>query len=107
MNLVTVLAWLLAAICFGAGAFNLAGSRKVRETFAQYGYPSWWHVLTGILEMAGAVLTVMPSTRRLGATLLAAVMIAAFVTVVRHKDRAAIVPAAVLALVAGYIAWHG
>ena len=39
--------WLLVAAFFGAGVFNAIGTRATRESFLRWGYPSWWHLVTG------------------------------------------------------------
>jgi hypothetical protein len=35
----------------GAGVFNAIGTRAMCESFVRWGYPSWWHLVTGGLEI--------------------------------------------------------
>src|SRR5262245_61145753 len=68
--------WLLVAAFFGAGVFNAIGTRATRESFARWGYPSWWHLVTGGLEILSAILIALPLARNaglvLGTTIIAA-----------------------------------
>jgi uncharacterized membrane protein YphA (DoxX/SURF4 family) len=104
MNLLTVAVWVLAAVCFASGVFNALGNAKVLETFRNYGYPRGWHLVTGFLEIIGAVLLVIPSTRLYGAVLLGVVMLAAFITVLPRREVPAAVSSAVLLGLAVFIA---
>ena len=89
--------WLLAAAFFGAGAFNAIGTSGTQSDFARWGYPRWWGILTGGLEVATAVLIALPGGRIVGLTLGAAIIAAALVTVLRHRDFAHLVPLGVVA----------
>ena len=90
----TLLAWLLALAFLGAGVVNAAGSAKIKDDFARWGYPRWWNRLTGGLEVLVAALIAMPSARVGGVTLGAAICVAAGATVVRYKDYGHLAPAA-------------
>lgn len=62
----------------GGGKLLLdAGTVKV---FLRWGYPTWFVVLVGILELTGALLLLFPRFALLGAALLVADMIGAIVT---------------------------
>jgi len=79
MNKTTIaLAWLLAAFfLFGAWG-NTFLSPENQAAYAAWGYPSWFHYITALLELAAALLLLMRSiTRPLGAGLGAMVMAAA------------------------------
>ena len=49
------------------------------ELFKAVGFGQWLRYLTGILELTGVVLIVVPKTRSIGAVLLATVMLGAIV----------------------------
>jgi len=52
-------------------------SRLHRAEYRRWGYPDWFHFVTGALELATAALLVVTATRLLGAGLGGAVMLAA------------------------------
>ncbi|MHC0054708.1 DoxX family protein [Actibacterium sp. D379-3] len=81
-----IASWLIAVICVGAGIHNLSGTETVRQSFTKMGYPPYWHIVTGVLELVGAVLVVIPATRLAGVLLLGAVLAAASVSLVINKE---------------------
>ncbi len=78
--------WLLAAGFLGAGLVNAIGTSGTRSDFARWGYPHWWGILTGGLEIMSAVLIALPPSRVIGLTLGAIIIAAAVLTVLRHRD---------------------
>ena len=93
--------WLLVAGFFGAGLFNAIGTQKTKSDFARWGYPRWWSIFTGGLEMMSAVLIALPVSRILGIALGAVIIAAAVLTVLRHRDFSHLVPLSVfVALIA-------
>jgi hypothetical protein len=93
--------WLLVAAFFGAGVFNAIGTRATREGFARWGYPSWWHWVTGGLEILSAALIALPPVRGVGLGLGALVIVVAALTVLRHREYVHLAPlGAFLALIA-------
>ncbi|HUN95854.1 MAG TPA: DoxX family protein [Bradyrhizobium sp.] len=93
--------WLLVAGFFGAGLFNAIGTPGTQSDFARWGYPRWWSVFTGALEIMSAVLIALPVSRIVGLTLGAAIIAAAALTVLRHRDFSHLVPLSVfVALIA-------
>jgi hypothetical protein len=48
--------WLLVAGFFGADLFNAIGTPGTQSDFARWGYPRWWSLFTGGLEIMSAVL---------------------------------------------------
>ena len=93
----TILTWLPVLAFFGAGAFNALGRNSTRSDFVRWGYPAWWCYVTGALEMATAVLIAVPATRVGGLMLGAVVILAAIVTVLRHRDFSHLMPLGVFA----------
>ena len=93
--------WLLVAGFFGAGLFNAIGTSATQSNFARWGYPRWWSFLTGGLEIMSAVLIALPASRIIGVALGAAIISAAVLTVLRHRDLSHLVPLGVfVALIA-------
>jgi ABC-type branched-subunit amino acid transport system permease subunit len=78
--------WFLAAAFFGAGIVNALGAAGTRCDFAKWRYPPWWGILTGALEISTAALLALPATRIAGIALGTAIIAAAIVTVLRHRD---------------------
>jgi len=92
----TVSIWLLVAAFLGAGVFNAIGTRAQRD-FARWGYPAWWNVLTGVLEIVTAALISPASTRMVGLALGAVIIAAAVATVLRHRDFTHLAPLGIFA----------
>jgi hypothetical protein len=93
--------WLLVAGFFGAGLFNAIGTPGTQNDFARWGYPRWWNILTGGLEIMTAVLIALPISRIVGLVLGAAILAASVLTVLRHRDFSHLVPLSVfVALIA-------
>jgi uncharacterized membrane protein YphA (DoxX/SURF4 family) len=103
-----IYASLLAAFFLLGGYLNIFASSAVLEDYQRWGYPGWFHYVTGLLEWTAAVLIAIPLTRLVGSFLAAAVMAAAAGTVLLHGEFAhAIPPLIVLAMVClnGRLAW--
>jgi uncharacterized membrane protein YphA (DoxX/SURF4 family) len=96
----TLLAWLLAIAFLGAGVVNAIGPGAIKDDFVRWGYPRWWNLVTGGLEVLAAVLIALPATRLAGLVLAAAICIAAVATVVRHGDYGHVAPGVVLTALA-------
>jgi hypothetical protein len=93
--------WLLVAAFFGAGMFNAIGTRATRERFVRWGYPSWWHLVTGGFEILSAILIALQAGRDAGLILGTIIIAAALVTVLRHREYSDLAPLSVfLALIA-------
>ena len=95
-----VYAWLLAAFFVLGGTLNIFASPTVLDDYQRWGYPGWFHYLTGLLEWSSALLVALPFTRLAGSALAATVMTAAAATVLLHGEYAhAVAPLVILALV--------
>ena len=78
--------WILVAAFFGAGLVNAFSAPATKSSFVRWGYPPWWGRVTGGLEIAAAVLVAFPGSREEGLILGAAIIAAAVLTVLRHRD---------------------
>lgn len=84
--------WLLVAAFFGAGLVNAIGTSATRRDFARWGFPQWWGFFTGGLEIVSAVLIAFPVSRIAGLTLAVMIIVAAILTVLRHRDYSHLAP---------------
>lgn len=97
----TIAIWLAAAAFLGAGIVNVLGAPAQRQSFVRWGYPDWWCRGTGVLEVATAALIVVPATRPLGLALGAAIVAAAIMTVLRHREFNHLAPLGVVVVLLG------
>jgi uncharacterized membrane protein YphA (DoxX/SURF4 family) len=77
----TVVIWiasiLIALVFLSEGAAKFGESRMWIRIFDQIGFGQWFRYFTGVVEVGGAVLLLIPATRMLGAMLLACTMLGA------------------------------
>jgi len=71
---------LLAAAFLAAGGAKLAGVPMMVQIFDQIGMGQWFRVVTGLVEVAGAVALLVPGLAALGAAWLGATMFFAVLT---------------------------
>ena len=76
----------LGVVMIGAGVVNFFGPKSVRDSFARWGYPAGFHRVTGELEVAAGLLLLIPATSRAGAIGSVAILLAAVMTLIRHRD---------------------
>ncbi|NMI03608.1 DoxX family protein [Paenibacillus sp. SZ31] len=89
-----ILSWilqgLLAAMFIMAGTGKTFGSKMHIEAFTTWGYPQWFRVLTGVIELTAAILLIIgfwvEGAAILGAAISVAVGMGGVVTHVRAKD---------------------
>lgn len=95
-----------ALVFLAAAAGKFAGAESVVATFERFGLPRWFMLATAVIEIAGAVMLLVPNARaRLaGAVLLLATMIAAAGFHFAYDPPAAAIPALVLAVATGLVA---
>ena len=71
---------LLTLAFIGAGGAKLAGVEMMVATFDQIGFGQWLRYLTGLIEVAGAVLLWVPRKQVIGAAVLGGTMVGAVLT---------------------------
>ena len=71
---------LLAAAFLAAGGAKLAGVPMMVQVFDQIGMGQWFRIVTGLVEVIGAVALVVPGFAALGAAWLGATMFFAVLT---------------------------
>ncbi len=104
-----VLALALAAFFVAGSLSNIFAPGSIYEEYLRWGYPHWFHFVTGSLELTTAVLLVQARTRLWGSALGCTVMLAALATVTLHGEFGHGVPpliAATLSIIVGWIAWR-
>jgi hypothetical protein len=104
-----VLAWALAAFFVAGSLSNLFAPRSIYEEYLKWGYPHWFHFVTGSLELTAAVLLARAPSRLWGAALGCTVMSAALGTVIIHGEYGhAVAPLIVagLSILVGWITWR-
>jgi hypothetical protein len=96
----------LLAMAFGAaGAAKLAGAAPMVQVFDLIGIGQWFRYVTGIVEVGGAVLLLVPAAGFLGGLLLCVTMVFGVAThlfVIGGSP----VPAMVLGLLSGFVAYR-
>ena len=70
----------IAAAFLAAGAAKLVGVPFMVDLFAQIGIGQWFRVVTGVVEVVGAVALLVPGLASLGALWLGGTMIGAVAT---------------------------
>jgi putative oxidoreductase len=106
MNVAKAPQLLLGLVFLGAGGQKLKGTDTMVDQFARFRYPQWFRVVTGAVEVAGAV-GMLAGLRRpalvpVAGALLAATMVGAVASHVRAGDPASAMarPAVLLATAA-------
>ncbi|MDM0054544.1 DoxX family protein [Variovorax fucosicus] len=97
---------ILLALAFGAaGVSKLAGVPQMVQVFDAIGFGQWFRYLTGAVEIAGAVLMLLPAAGFFGGLLLGAIMVCAVAThLLLIGGNPA--PAVVLGALAAFVAWR-
>ena len=75
-----VLSGILAALYLISGGSKLAGAEMHVEGFARWGYPQWFRLVVGTVEVVAAVLLLIPRAAFGGASIIVAVMAGATYT---------------------------
>ena len=95
----------LVALAFvAAAAGKLLGSADMVALFEAVGVGQWFRYVTGLLELLGALLLIVPGRAAFGSVLLAAVMVGAVVAHITVLHTAPTAPLVLLALTA-LISW--
>lgn len=105
---VTIGLWVLQAVLalgfLGAGVMKLTGEPQMIAVFDSIGAGDWLRYLVGVLEVAGAVALVIPRLCGLAALAFVGLMSGAVLTHVLVVGGSPL-PAVVLGVLAGVIAW--
>ena len=94
----------LALVFLAAGGAKLAGAEYMVGIFDKIGIGQWFRIVTGICEVGGGILLLVPRTTFYGAALLTCVMlgaITAHLTVLGGNPT----PAVVLLILSAFATW--
>jgi putative oxidoreductase len=91
---------LLAFAFLSSGVMKLMGHPMEEHAFQSFGYPLWFMYVIGLLEIAGAILVLVPRVAYVGAGLLACVMVGAVFSHLTHGQAAMTPVPLVLLLIA-------
>ena len=100
-----VLSVMLALIYLVVGFAQIAGVAGVAESFAQWGYPSWFRIVIGVLELGGGALLLLPKVSPLAAVGLIVLMVGAAYTHVVSGQYPMIVLNLVLIALLAWLGW--
>ena len=93
--------WALQIVSAGmfllAGALKLTGNPMMVQMFGAIGLGQWFRYLTGTIEVAGAVVLLVPAVSAYGAAALAATMVGAILTHLFIVGGSPVVPILLLA----------
>jgi uncharacterized membrane protein YphA (DoxX/SURF4 family) len=107
-KIINVLLWVLqigaAGMFLMVGFLKISGDPQLVGLFEAIGIGQWFRYLTGTLEVAGAILLLIPRTSGLAALMLAGIMICAVVTHVFIVGGSPL-GATILLVVTGLVAW--
>jgi uncharacterized membrane protein YphA (DoxX/SURF4 family) len=95
---------LLALAFIAAASGKLLGNPDMVALYKAIGIGQWFRFVTGLLELTGAILIVIPRTKFFGAALLGMIMVGAVLAHLFILHSAPTAPA-VLFLLAGIVAW--
>ena len=82
----SILSTIVAVLFAAAGVINLARRGAPKRDFARWGYPAWFQLFCGALELLSAALLLGQQTRVLGLALAGAIMIGALFTLLRNRE---------------------
>ncbi|MGE7963996.1 DoxX family protein [Pseudomonas sp. NPDC089918] len=100
-----VLAFLLSAFFLVGAIGNIFVSESIAEDYQRWGYPDWFHFVTGGLELITAVLLTVAAGRLWGAALGCVAMFAAAATVIGHGEYAHAIPPIVVLVLSAIVGW--
>ncbi len=96
---------LLALVFAAAGTAKLAGVPQMVATFDGIGIGQWFRYLTGVIEVGGALLLLLPATSLIAGLMLGATMVGAVAAHLFFIPGSA-VPAVVLGALCAVVVYH-
>ncbi|MDX5627173.1 MULTISPECIES: DoxX family protein [unclassified Brenneria] len=93
------LAYALVAFFVVGGIGNIIAPQPIADDYARWGYPHWFHYVTGCFELIAAFLIARKTSRLAGSVIAIGIMSSAVATVIYHGEYThAIAPCVVLIL---------
>jgi hypothetical protein len=91
-----LIAWLVGAALMVVGFINLAGPRKLRETYANWEFPPRFYLVAGVFEVTAAAFLAVPELRLWGIVLAGLIAFGAVVTLLNQRRYLSAIPAIIL-----------
>jgi uncharacterized membrane protein HdeD (DUF308 family) len=88
--------WLIGTVLMVVGIINIAGPRKLRETYANWEFPPRFYLVAGVLEVTAAAFLAVPELRLWGIVLAGLIGFGAVVTLFNQRRYLSAVPAIIL-----------
>jgi len=88
--------WLIGTVLMVVGMINIAGPRKLRETYANWEFPPRFYLVAGVFEVTAAAFLAVPELRLWGIVLAGLIGFGAVVTLFNQRRYLSAVPAIVL-----------
>jgi putative oxidoreductase len=85
-NVLWIMTLLLALVCLRSGWLKLAGNIFWVRDFHRWGYPDWFRIVVGIVELTSLAFLIIPRFASYGASLFAVVMLGAIFTHATHSE---------------------
>src|SRR3984893_15475241 len=95
----------LAAFFVLGSLSNILAPGSVYEEYLRWGYPHWFHFVTGSLELTTAVLLAQARTRLWGSALGCTVLLAALASVTLHGESGHGMPPLAVATLSIMVGW--
>ncbi|HEY3596494.1 MAG TPA: DoxX family protein [Paraburkholderia sp.] len=102
---IRVLAWALSAFFLLGFFINTFAVKRVGPDYRRWGYPDWFHFVSGALELAVSLLMMTVVTRPYGLMLGGCIMVAAVATVAYHHEYHRAVPALIVLALMTVTGW--
>lgn len=96
---------ILALVFLASGFTKLAGMEMHVQGFDRWGYPIWFMYVTGLLEVLGAGLLIVPAVRFFGGLLLGCVMVGAIGTHLMHGEITMAGAPTLLGILLAWVIW--
>ncbi|MGC1776689.1 MAG: DoxX family protein [Xanthobacteraceae bacterium] len=102
---IAILTWAVTGFFVLGAIINTFATKLVAPEYRRWGYPGWFHFVSGASELAVALLLPAMGTRLFGVALGAGVMLAAIATVARHREYQRAVPPFIVLVLLVVVGW--
>ena len=100
------LTWLVAAFFVVNGVVNLFNPPSFRESLASLGFPSWFHLFNGAVQIVTGALLAFEATRKIGFALAVAVCLVVYAALIRRREFGHLGPITVLSVLVALAIWR-
>jgi hypothetical protein len=101
-----ILTWALAGFFVLGFVINTFAVKLVGPEYRRWGYPDWFHFVSGGFELAVALLLPMAMTRPFAVALGCAIMLVAIATVIRHREYRRAAPPLIVFVLLAIVGWN-